>query len=221
MQVTVPVLGGSEPMVSPSSGDAVEGSGAPPTGSVPVASTPGAADPALPTTVNVQLVDCADCAVIGTHANVVGSYSAALTTRGGRATLLAVDPAGTVAGVLNVPYGVSFPPPAEGRLACGAGGRCVVVAGQPDGTAVLSVFELTAAGTWRDLSGAGGFVSATSKGAPVAIEDSLGVAIQVSDGATTVWTVLSWNGQQFSVLGCAPDGDAPDLAALDLTSCLS
>ncbi len=106
-------------------------------------------------------------------------------------------------------------------LACGTGSRCVVVGALPAGRAILSAFELTESGAWRDLSGDGGFVSATAKGYPVVLQDSLGVAIQDSNGTSTVWMVLSWTGQFYTVLGCAPDAAVADLTALSSNICLS
>lgn len=235
LRVTVPALGGvAAPAESAAVGSAAGGSTAgsetasseapettsgadlPPTETAPVASAPTA-----PATVAVELVDCDDCAVIATRSNVAGDLSAALITSGGRATLLSVDAAGSVIGILNVPYGATFPAPGDGQLACGDDGRCVVVAAQPDGRAILSAFLLTETGAWQDLSGSGGFVSATTRGQPVMAAGSVGVAIQVSDGTTTVWTVLHWNGELFATVGCAPDAAAPDLTALSLASCLS
>ncbi len=229
--VTVPGLGASASDVPGSSGLAVETvtSISSPTSinsptSVGAAAPPAvtsATPPAAPSTVAVQLVGCQDCAVLATNSNVVGAVSAALISTEGRAALLSVNAAGAVLGVLNVPYGVTFPAPAGGELACGAGGRCIVVAAQSDGHPILSAFQLAADGGWRDLSGNTGFVSGTAKGQAVAIEDALGVAIQVTDGSTTVWTVLAWDGSRFSSLGCAPDADSPDLAALNPAACLS
>ena len=120
-----------------------------------------------------------------------------------------------------VSSGVTFAAPPDGRLACGAGGRCLVQATQADGNAVLSAFGLGADGQWTDLSGSDGFVSATDKAVPVVLEDALGAAVQVTDGTTTVWNVLAWNGSEFATIGCGPGGDAPDLAALDMAACLS
>ncbi len=215
-QVTVPGLGGESIAVSPPAVGPAEL----PAGGVPDAGSTGdVAAEAGP--VQVRLAECADCQVLGTHANVVDGYSAALISQGGRAVIAAIDPSGAPAGILAVPYGVTFAAPADGRLACGAGGRCIVVAAMADGRAVLSAYGLAADGTWTDLSGSGGFVSATAKGLPVSLEDELGAAVQDTDGTRTVWNVLSWNGSAFATLGCGPDADTPDLTSLDLALCLS
>ncbi len=210
------------------------GSVAPGPGSAAEAPTPGAEDgvaseaspaapaaPSVPASVEVQLVGCQDCQVLGTHGDVVGGYSAALVSQGGRAAVISVDRAGTLVAIQSVPYGVTFAAQPDGRLACGAGGRCLVLATQADGKAVLSAFGLGADGRWTDLSGSDGFVSATDKAVAVMLEDALGAAVQVTDGTTTIWNVLAWNGSEFATLGCGPDGDAPDLPSLDLAACLS
>ncbi|MEP6980846.1 MAG: hypothetical protein ABJA16_08810 [Nakamurella sp.] len=237
LQVTVPGLGGA-PVAESDTAPAATGGDSPaiPTDTAVAASSTDAEDgvaveasPAAPTspaggagaTVDVQLVGCGDCQVLGTHADVVAGYSAALISQGGRAAVISVDPAGGLVGIMAVPYGVTFAVQPGGRLACGAGGRCLVVAAQSDGRIVLSAFALGADGNWTDLSGSGGFVSATTKGLPVALEDALGAAVQVTDGTTTVWNVLAWNGSGFATLGCGPDGDTPDLATLELANCLS
>lgn len=181
----------------------------------------GATAPAAAIPVPVDLVGCDDCEVLATRAAVVGTYAAALISRGGRANLLSLDPTGTVVGIVNIPYGATFAAPPDRMLACGAGGRCVVVAAQPDGRAILSAYQLADNGGWLDLSGAAGFVSATTKGLVVPLEDAYGVAIQVSDGTTTVWTVLSWNGTMYGSIGCAPDAETPNLSLLDPQLCLS
>jgi hypothetical protein len=201
--VTVPALG-DEPSIAASAAPA-------PTSRV---------DSSVPT-VAVKLVNCADCTVIATHADVVPGYSAALITSDGRGALLSVDGGGTVVGITNVPYGTTFAVPPDGQLTCGAGGRCVVLAAQPDGRAILSAFALGSSGAWVDLTGSTGFVSATARGQAVSIEGAVGVAIQVSDGTTTVWTVLAWNGQAFNSIGCTADATTPDLTALTPDACLS
>lgn len=234
LQVTVPGLGGSAPVAESDTASAATAgdSAAPPTDTAVAAPSTDAEDgvaveasSAAPTSpaggADVQLVGCEDCQVLGTHADVVAGYSAALISQGGRAAVISVDPAGGLVGIMAVPYGVTFAVQPGGRLACGAGGRCLVVAAQSDGRVVLSAFALGADGNWTDLSGSGGFVSATTKGLPVALEDALGAAVQVTDGTTTVWNVLAWNGSAFATLGCGPDGDAPDLATLELANCLS
>ncbi|WP_157970758.1 hypothetical protein [Nakamurella deserti] len=230
LQVTVPGLGGGgaapvESSVADPAPVSSEGSAAPapePEDGTAVEASPAApTSPAAEDTVDVQLVGCDDCQVLGTHADVVGNYSAALISQGGRAAMISVDPAGALVAVQAVPYGVTFAAQPDGRLACGAGGRCLVRAAQADGRAVLSAFGIGADGRWTDLSGSDGFVSATERAEVVELEDALGAAVQVTDGTTTVWNVLAWNGTEFATLGCGPGADAPDLAALDLAACLS
>jgi hypothetical protein len=132
---------------------------------------------------------------------------------------MAVDSSGEARSIANIPYGTTFPAPADGVLVCGAT-RCVIAAMSADGRAVLSAFELTDAG-WVDRSGSGGFRSATSRGVPVLLDGGAAAAIQLSDGSTTVWTVLAWNGRNYTAAGCMPDAETPDLAAIDPARCLS
>ena len=141
------------------------------------------------------------------------------------AVLLSVNGNGSRAGVINVPYGSSFPAPADGRLACDAAARCVVVGRQSDGTAILSVFALGAGGAWTDESGSG-FPSATSVGQAVDVDGDgvLEIAVQESDGSHTGWIVFAWSGDKFTIKGCAPAGGSaavPAPGALSPDACLS
>jgi len=169
---------------------------------------------------SVQLTGCDGCSVIGSKKSVAGAYSAALISRAGRGALVSVAADGAVRGVVNIPYGSSFPAPAQALLPCDDDGRCVVTAEQ-GGTAVLSVFSLDSNGQWTDLSGDGGYPSATGKGGPITVNGSLGVAVQEADGGAPVWMVLTWNGDRFAVLGCAADGPMPAVGDLDPALCNS
>ena len=143
-------------------------------------------------------------------ANVVGGYSAALVSQGGRAAVISVDPAGALVAIQSVPYGRdvrAHSRTAGWPAAPAAGASCRPRS--PTGKAVLSAFGLGADGRWTDLSGSDGFVSATDKAVAVVLEDALGAAVQVTDGTTTIWNVLAWNGSEFATLGCGPDGEAP------------
>ena len=114
---------------------------------------------------NVSLANCDGCTVLATHRGVTGELSAALVGTGsGRAILLSVGGDGQVSGVIGVPYGAAFSAPDGGVLAC-AQGRCVVQGRQSDGRAILSAFELTDTGAWRDVSGDDAFPSATERAA--------------------------------------------------------
>ena len=228
--VTVPSLsasdGGSVPVSSPeASSVAAETAATISETSIsdgpPASESAAPAETSAPATVDVTLANCEECTVIGTAAGVAGGLSVALISQNGRAVLLSLDGSGAVRGASNVPYGSTFPSPPDGRLGCGGDARCVVVGAQPDGHAVLSAFQLNGDGSWTDLSGSGGFVSATGDGVAVPLEGGYAAAIKVSDGATTVWTVIAWNGSAFAVVGCTPDGATPDLSALDLGVCLS
>jgi hypothetical protein len=169
--------------------------------------------------VRVDLTRCDGCAVIGTATGVRGSLAAALVGVRNRALLMSVDGSGAPASVVNVPYGASFPKPTNGALTC-AESRCVIVARSADDKAVLSAFELADSG-WVDRSGSAGFISATGKGTAVLVEGGPAVAIQVRNGTATLWTVLAWNGDRYTSVGCAPDSDSPDLTSLDQQTCPS
>jgi len=163
--------------------------------------------------------------VIAVHADVAGSFSAALATTPNGAVLLAAKPTGTVAGAMNVPYGVTFPAPAGGVLPCDMSGRCFVLATQHGGNSVISAFALGSDGSWRDVTASGGFRSDTLVGAVVDVtgDGLLDVAVQASVGGKAVWRVLVWSGDGFAVLGCAPATDGastvPPAARLSPAAC--
>ncbi len=171
---------------------------------------------------NVSLANCDGCDVLATHRDVAGGRSAALVSTGsGRGILLSVGADGQVAGVIGVPYGAAFAAPADGVLPC-ARGRCVVQARQPDGRAILSAFELTDSGAWRDVSGDDAFPSATERSAVVDLDGDLAIAVQDQGDGTPVWMLYTWGGDRYVVLGCAADGDPPDSAgAVSPSACLS
>ncbi len=159
----------------------------------------------------MSLANCDGCTVLATHRDVTGELSAALVGTGSRAILLSVTPDGAAAGVIGVPYGAAFPAPDGGVLAC-ADGRCVVEGRQPDGRAMLSAFELTDTGAWRDVSGDDAFPSATEQGAVVDLGGSLGIAVQDQGDAGAVWLLYTWDGDRYVVVGCSADGPAPTSA---------
>ncbi len=173
---------------------------------------PPAPAPAPPAgdALSVSLANCDGCSVIGSRLGVSGDLSAALvSTSAGRALLLSVQPDGAVRGVINVPYGSSFPAPAGGVLACDASAHCAVEAKLGDGRAIVSTFELTGSGAWRDISGDDAFPSATDRSAVVDLGGEIGVAVQDRADAAPVWMLYRWSGERFTVVGCAPDGPAP------------
>ena len=172
-------------------------------------------DPAAPTGegLNVSLANCDGCTVLATHRGVTGELSAALVaTESGRAILLSVGGDGQVSGVIGVPYGAAFSAPDGGVLAC-AQGRCVVQGRQSDGRAVLSAFELTDTGAWRDVSGDDAFPSATERAAVIDLDGELGIAVQDQADGAAVWMLYTWGGDRYAVAGCAADGPAPTSAA--------
>ena len=171
---------------------------------------------------NVSLANCDGCTVLATHRDVAGGRSAALVSTGsGRGLLLSVGSDGQVAGVIGVPYGAAFPAPADGVLPC-AQGRCVVTGRQNDGRAILSAFELTDTGAWRDVSGDDAFPSATERSAVIDLDGELAIAVQDQGDAAAVWMLYTWGGDRFAVLGCAADGDPPaTAAAVSPSACLS
>lgn len=171
---------------------------------------------------NVSLANCDGCTVLATHRGVTGDLSAALVGTGsGRAILLSVGADGQVSGVIGVPYGAAFDAPGDGVLAC-AQGRCVVQGRQSDGRAVLSAFELTSSGAWRDVSGDDAFPSATERAAVVDLGGELGIAVQDQADGAAVWILYTWSGDRYTVLGCAADGSAPGSAdAVSTDKCLS
>lgn len=171
---------------------------------------------------NVSLANCDGCSVLATHRDVAGGRSAALVSTGsGRGILLSVGPDGQVAGVIGVPYGAAFSPPDSGVLPC-AQGRCVVTGRQTDGRAILSAFELTESGAWRDVSGDDAFPSATERSAVVDLDGELAIAVQDQGDGSAVWMLYTWGGDRYVVLGCAPDGNPPSsAAAVSPSTCLS
>jgi hypothetical protein len=174
--------------------------------------------------VTVDLSNCAGCTAIATHRAVTGTLSAALVTTSKGAVLLSVRPDGSPAGIINVPYGASFSPPAGGTLPCDSAARCIVTGRQPDGTAILSAFELSADGAWRDMSGSAAFPSATAQGRAADLDGDgvLEIAVQESADGRTNWLVFSWSGDRFTLLGCAPASDTlPSAGDLSRDGCLS
>jgi len=171
---------------------------------------------------NLSLANCDGCSVVATHRDVAGGRSAALVSTGsGRGLLLSVGADGQVAGVIGVPYGAAFPPPADGVLPC-AQGRCAVSGRQADGRAIVSAFELTGSGAWRDVSGDDAFPSTTERSAIVDLDGDLAIAVQDQAAGAAVWMLYTWGGDKFAVLGCAPDGDPPATAAgVSPANCLS
>ncbi|GAA2019357.1 hypothetical protein JL107_15565 [Nakamurella flavida] len=192
------------------------------------ASAAPSAEPAPPAagdgnTVPVTLANCPGCTVLATHAGVTGDLSAALVASGtGRALLLSVGPDGAVRGLINIPYGAEFPAPTGEVLPCDSQARCVVTARQSDGRAILSAFELTGTGAWRDVSGNDAFPSATAEGRTVDLDGGLGIAVQDAADGATVWMVFGWSGERYVVVGCSADTAAdPGAVGLDLAACLS
>ena len=170
----------------------------------------------------MSLANCDGCTVLATHRGVAGDLSAALVGTGsGRAVLLSVGADGAVAGVIGVPYGAAFSAPDGGVLACEQA-RCVVQGRQNDGRAILSAFELTGSGAWRDVSGDDAFPSATERAAIVELGGELGIAVQDQADGPAVWMLYTWGGDRYAVVGCAQDGAPP--ASVDAVSpsvCLS
>jgi len=193
----------------------------------PAAATTAAAAPAPSGDgLNISLANCDACTVLATHRDVAAGRSAALVSTGsGRGILLSVgsdgQAAGQVAGVIGVPYGAAFSAPADGVLPC-AQGRCVVQGRQADGRAILSAFELTDSGAWRDVSGDDAFPSATERSAVIDLDGELAIAVQDQADGPAVWMLYTWGGDRYAVLGCAPDGDPPTAAAaVSPATCLS
>ena len=190
----------------------------------PAAAAPPAAEPAPPPGdgLNVSLANCDGCTVLATHQAVTGELSAALVGTGsGRAILLSVAGDGQVSGVIGVPYGAAFSAPDGGVLAC-AQGRCVVQGRQSDGRAILSAFELTDTGAWRDVSGDDAFPSATERAAVIDLDGELGIVVQDQGDGAAVWMLYTWGGDRYAVVGCAADGAAPVSAgAVSPGLCLS
>lgn len=171
---------------------------------------------------NVSLANCDGCTVLATHRAVTGDLSAALVGTGsGRAILLSVAGDGRVSGVIGVPYGAAFAMPAGGVLAC-AQARCVVQGRQNDGRAILSAFELTGTGAWRDVSGDDAFPSATEQAAVIDLDGDVAIAVQDQGNGAAVWMLYTWGGERYAVVGCAADGAAPTMvSAVSRSVCLS
>jgi len=188
------------------------------------ASVPTAAEAAAPPgdAFNVSLANCDGCSVLASHRGVTGDLSAALVGTGSaRAVLLSVAADGSVAGVIGVPYGAAFSAPDGGVLACEQS-RCVVQGRQSDGRAILSAFELTGSGAWRDVSGDDAFPSATERAAIVELGGELGIAVQDQADGPAVWMLYRWDGDRFAVVGCAQDGTPPaSIDAVSPAACLS
>ena len=112
-------------------------------------------------------------------------------------------------------------------LPCDTSGRCFVLARGGDGNAVIAVFLLAADGSWRDVTPSGGIRSASGIGTAVDVtgDGLLDVAVQASVAGGTVWRVLAWSGDGFSLLGCAPATDGavapPPAARLTAAACSS
>lgn len=196
---------------------------APPEAAPAATQAPPPAEPAQRPTLDIALADCGGCSVIATFEASDGGFSAAeVATAGGRVVLLSIAADGQVAGVVNVPYGASFPTPPDGALPCD-GVRCVVIGRQSDGRAILSAFEITDSGAWRDVSGDDAFPSASERGGAVDLDSGLGVAVQDRSDAATVWLVYGWNAgeDRFAPIGCAPDGPTLPAAGLSVDACLS
>lgn len=174
---------------------------------------------------SVDLSGCSGCSVVATRADVAGGLGAALVSTKTGAVLLSVRADGSRAGVINVPYGSSFPRPAGGLLACDGGSRCVVVGRQTDGTAILSAFQLGTGGAWRDVSGSGGFPSATDVGAPADLggDGSLELVVQESQPDGVGWIVFGWGGSGYTIIGCAAvvGNSLPDPGDLSTGACSS
>lgn len=174
-----------------------------------------------PSTLSVQLANCPNCTVLGTHAGVTSSLGAALVSTGQRrAALLSLRADGSVSGAANVLYGNSFPNPPGGQLACDAAGRCIVLAKQDDGTAIASVYQLHAGGDWADVTGQPGLKSVTSEARTLTVGGDVEVAVQDAADGSTVWVVYAWDGSGYAVKGCT-GAAVPDQQTLAMTSCLS
>ena len=98
----------------------------------------------------------------------------------------------------------------------------MVTGRQTDGRALLSAFELTESGAWRDVSGDDAFPSATERSAVIDLDGELAIAVQDQGDGSAVWMLYTWGGDRYAVLGCAPDGDPPvSAAAVSPATCLS
>jgi hypothetical protein len=170
----------------------------------------------------VDLASCAGCRVIGVAPEVRPGLAVALATAPQGAVLLATRGDGTVVGVTNVPYGVTFPAPPGGVLPCDRSGRCFVTAAQSHGGSVISAFELATGGQWRDVTSAGGFTSVTSATLVRDIDGDglLDIAVQAAASGGLRWVAYHWSGDRFVVLGCAPgSGTGLDDGSVSLAAC--
>ena len=157
--------------------------------------------------------------MLGTHKEVVTGFSAALINAGGRVALVSVRSNGAIGSATNVVNGATFPAIPGGLLPCDLGGRCMVIALESDGTAVVSAYTLGADGQW---SAAGDAVSsATSAAVSLDLDGDTGFAVQSSANGLTVWTVYAWKEDGFTPVGCSPNGKQPDVAVMSLDTCLS
>ena len=112
-----------------------------------------------------------------------------------------------MAGAANLTYGASFPTPPGGQLGCDSNGRCIVIAQQTDGTAIASAYQVSAAGTWADVTGQPGITSATSDARTLTVGNGVGVAVQDKADGSTVWIVYGWDGDGYAVRGCTAAAD--------------
>ena len=192
------------------------------TSATPTAAVTTPAPPATAvSTMNVKLANCSGCTVLATHSAVTLTLGAALVaTSQGHAALLAIRGDGSVAGAANITYGTTFPTPPGGELGCDANGRCIVIAAQSDGTAVVGAYQVSAAGTWSDVTAAGGITSVTPKARTLTTGSGIGVAVQDQADGSTVWIVYEWDGTEFAVKGCSAAAN-PDPNALAMNDCLS
>ncbi|MBM9467927.1 hypothetical protein [Nakamurella leprariae] len=185
-------------------------------GSAPAQAPPASPVAPAPGAPPVDLSACPGCAVLASAAGVQGALGAALITTGGRALLVSVDAGGALRGTINVPYGTAF---AADALRCDPAARCIVVGRQGDGRAVLSAFQLTTTGAWRDVSGNDAFPSGTDQGRAVDLGGGeLGIAVQDGSADPALWLVFGWSGDRYTVIGCSAE---LDVAALDPATCRS
>lgn len=123
-----------------------------PTTPAPTSAPTQTAPTQIAATVLIDLSRCEGCGVIAAHPRVVGEFSAVQLRTPTGAMLAAAWPDGTVAGVINIPYGTGFPTPPDGVLPCDGEGRCTVTVTGADGATSAHAFQLDADGGWRDLS---------------------------------------------------------------------
>lgn len=176
--------------------------------------------------VTVNLDRCPDCTVASVATDVRPQIDAALAVSERGAMLLSVTPGGDVLGAMKVPYGLRFADHADDALPCDAAGRCFVMAEADGGAAVVSSFELGADGSWRDVTAAGAFRSATPTAAVADVngDGPLEIAVQAERKDGPLWVVHSWDDSagRFTVLGCAAAGAdevAPVADELSIDTC--